>query len=120
MAKDIDILQFINALRESDEYIETIYTQGSCYRLHLLLKTFFPECEPLISEGKGHIVSEYQGKLYDITGEVTRDGFSYMDQDDIETAEKWSFYKHNYLAITECPECETTLCYGRNGVVCVK
>ena len=116
----IDILKFIDTLRASDEYIETIYTHGSCYKFHIMLKTFFPVCVPLICSCKGHIISEYLGKCYDITGEVSGDDYTYMDRDEIEAAEQWSFYKHNYLAITECPECETTLCYGRNGVVCVK
>lgn len=111
MAKDIDILQFINAIREADEYIETIFLYGSCYRFHLLLKKFFPECEPLIAEHKGHVISEYRGKYYDITGEVSGNGYTLMDHCDLQMAKKWSFYKHNSLKLTECPNCEEPIVY---------
>lgn len=111
MVNGIEIIDFIDALRESDEYIETIYTFGSCYKFHLLLKRLFPECEPYIGELREHVISEYKGKYYDITGEVSGNGYTLMDHCDLQMAKKWSFYKHNSLQITECPHCEESIIY---------
>ena len=44
------MLRFIDALRQTDKYIEMIYMNGACYQFHLLLKTFFPESKPYITK----------------------------------------------------------------------
>jgi hypothetical protein len=62
-----DMLRFINAIRQTDRYISDIYLNGACYQFHLLLKTFFPECEPYISKEKDHVITKYAGRYYDIT-----------------------------------------------------
>lgn len=101
-------LALIDALRESDPYISTIYTQGSCYRLHLLLRTLWPDAIPVMDNTGGHVGSLIEGLVYDINGVVV---WSYraMDDDDIEQAEKWSFAKNSMLQIGECPICEEPL-----------
>ncbi len=111
MVNGIEIIDFIDALRESDGYIEMIYSFGSCYKFHLLLKKLFPECEPYIGELRGHVISEYKGKFYDITGEVSPDEFYPMNEDDVLEASEWSFHKYNYLQITECPNCDEPILF---------
>lgn len=101
----MNILNFINALRETDRYIETIYTRGGCYRFHLLLKQMYPECEPMINVSKDHVATLYEGRLYDINGVVQQEIWTPMTQEDIWEAEKWSFAKHNWLSLGECPHC---------------
>jgi len=66
----MDILTFIEELRNTDGYIRYIYTEGGCYRFHLLLKKMYKGCTPYISKEKNHIVSRYKGRFYDIDGEV--------------------------------------------------
>ena len=105
MDKNISILQFINALRKTDRYIEIIYMEGACYQLHLLLKELFPEAKPYINKEKNHVITEYLGKFYDITGEVSGDNYTLMIDNDVREAHKWSFHKNKVLKIKECPVC---------------
>jgi len=43
--------------------------------------------------------------LYDINGVVQQEIWTPMTQEDIWEAEKWSFAKHNWLSLGECPHC---------------
>lgn len=97
-------LALLNALRETDPYIATIYTEGSCYRLHLMLKRLWPEAIPVTNATGDHVGSMIDGEVYDINGIVD---WSYraMDDDDIEMAERWSFAKKSMLEVGECPAC---------------
>lgn len=101
----MDIESFISAIRCSDKYIEMIYLNGACYQLHLLLKKFFPECQPYISKEKDHIISKYDGKYYDITGEVSGNWYTPITIDEINIAKEWSFYRTKVIQISECPVC---------------
>lgn len=101
----MDILDLINKLRETDRYIETIYLNGGCYQFHLFLESLFPECMAYINEDKNHIISKYQGKFYDITGEVDPTGFRPLRAGEFRQVEKWSFAKYSYLTVEECPHC---------------
>lgn len=105
----IDIETFINNLRESDEYIPTIFMQGSCYKFHKLLKSLYPESVPLINKNKDHIVTLYRFKMWDINGEVKSDGWYYLTDMDYNLVGSWSFSKNKYLSLGECPCCEEPL-----------
>ena len=106
MNKELNILQFIDNLRNSDRYIETIYTEGGCYQFYLLLGSMFIGCTPLISRDKDHIVTRYDNKYYDITGEVNGTLYSEMLDTEITTAESWSFCKNRVLELTKCQFCD--------------
>lgn len=103
-----NVLKVITALRESDIYIKTIYTQGGCYQFYLFLKVLFPNAIPLIDCGEGHIGTLIGGFVYDING---LDDFGLgqawkiMTQDQLNDAESWSFGKHQWLNIGDCPNC---------------
>lgn len=107
--KEVQIVNFINKLRESDKYIQAIYTNGGCYQFHLVLKGLFPECVPYVSEDFDHVVSFYNGRFYDITGEVSGEIYHKMTTEEIKKAEKWSFHKTMVLAISTCPICDEPL-----------
>ena len=98
------IKNFLNLLN-SDKYIETIYLNGNCYKLYLLLNKLFPGSKPYINKEKNHIVTKFKNKFYDITGEVNGE-FHELNKNDLENVIKWSFYKNNCLSIMECPFCE--------------
>lgn len=100
------ILRFINALRQTDRYIEMIYMNGACYQFHLLLKTFFPESKPYISKEKDHVITKYAGRYYDITGEVSGNWYTPMTESEIDMASGWSFHRTKVIQIGECPHCE--------------
>lgn len=104
----INPIDFITALRESDEYIKHIYTQGSCYRFHLLLKKLYPSAKPYISAKKDHVISLIDGVFYDINGKkaFSEGDFIPIKKSDLKIVEKWSFAQHMLLRITYCPACD--------------
>lgn len=104
----MDIENVIKTLRESDPYIETIFTQGGCYAFHLFLKSLYPHAKPMLSEDKEHVVSLIHGDYYDITGRVN-EFYDPMTQEEIQVAETWSFSRTQFLSLGECPNCEEPL-----------
>ncbi len=103
----MNILIFIEELRNTDGYIRYIYTEGGCYRFHLLLKKMYKGCTPYISKEKNHIVSRYKGRFYDIDGEVKSiEGFTKLSPQELPMVEQWSFRRNKLLTLTECPNCD--------------
>lgn len=66
------IESFIATVRDSFIGAQQVYTEGSCYHFHLILKEVFPEAEPYYD--LDHIITKIDGKFYDITGEVKLGG----------------------------------------------
>jgi hypothetical protein len=101
-------LELIDALRRTDRYIETIFTQGGCYQFHIFLKRIWPEAVPFQTDEMDHVVSLIGGKFYDITGEVEGD-FHAVTEADMALMEHWSFSRSRVLSLGECPNCEEPL-----------
>jgi hypothetical protein len=111
----MNILTFIDELRNSDGYIHHIYTKGSCYRFHILLSKMYKNTIPYISGNMDHIITRYRGKFYDISGEVScLDGYRKLSKDELPFVENWSFHKNNLIVLDECPHCEEALIYKEN------
>jgi hypothetical protein len=68
VSKYIEILNLIRVIRESFPQSVEVYTQGSCFRFALILKTVYPEGE--IYNDEDHATFFYLGKHFDIRGEV--------------------------------------------------
>ena len=100
--------QLIDAMRMTDKYIETIFTTGGCYQLHLMLQKIWPNAIPVINAGNDHVGSLINGDAYDINGIVDWK-YRAMDDNDIATAERWNFADHSMMQIGECPVCEEPL-----------
>lgn len=101
--------QLIKNLRKSDEYIETIFMQGSCYKFHLFLKSIYPNAIPYLHLDGDHIVSRIGNNYYDIKGRLKKEHdflYEVLNEDNIEEVVKWSFAKNNCLKLTECQFCE--------------
>lgn len=62
------IENFLSALRDSYEEMFLIFTEGSCFKLFLMLKAIFPEAEAYWSEKDGHCVTRIDSNFYDIGG----------------------------------------------------
>lgn len=108
------LIDFINSLRESDFYIEHIYTQGGCYQFYLILSKMYKGCIPYISKRKNHIITRYKGKYYDIYGEVKCiEGYTKLTNDELIMVSEWSFAKNNLLMLKECPHCEEPLIFEK-------
>lgn len=101
----MNILQFIDELRNTDMYIHHIYTKGGCYRFHILLSKMYKNCTPYTNGN--HIITRYKGKYYDINGEVyNQDGFRKLSSMEKPQVEKWSFHMNNLLVLKDCPHCD--------------
>lgn len=94
----------IEALRETDPYIETIFMEGGCYRFHLMLKRFWPYARPVITFDEGHVGTMIDGKVYDITG-ISVEPFRDMTESEKRAAAQWNFADQQMLKISECPAC---------------
>ncbi len=62
------VLALIKAIRESFYDSVVVYTQGSCYRFYLILKSVFPEAQAYYDSN--HVITRIGDRYYDITGEV--------------------------------------------------
>lgn len=102
----MDPLPIIKSLRDSDGYIEAIFTMGGCYQFHLFLKTVFCNAEAFINTDLNHVITEIDGVFYDITGEVSCADFRPLTYSDSKMVNSWSFKRTMSLSIGECPECE--------------
>jgi len=103
----MNIEAVIKSLNDSDRYIETIFTQGSCYKFHLFLKSIYPKAKPYLTEDKEHVVTMIHDDFYDITGNVSDEQcYEPMNDDDINTAKDWSFSRSQMLQLGECVNCE--------------
>lgn len=104
-----DPLIIINALRKSDSYIVHIFKEGSCYRFYEFLTVIYPDAFPYINQKEDHVVTKINGRLYDITGMISKKeeaNYSPINYAQMKKAKKWSFAKHMLIQITECPFCE--------------
>ena len=103
----MNIELIIKQLRDSDRYIETIFTEGACYQFHLFLNRLWPDSEPYINESKDHVVTMINDFFYDINGIVDdEENYTLMDKCDITMAEDWSFSRTKMLQLGECAQCE--------------
>lgn len=105
----MDPLKIINALRATDPYIATIFTQGGCYKLHEFLLAIYPNATALINEQQDHIATQIFGRLFDISGEVAGEGFRDIAPEELDTVKQWSFHGNKLLSLGECPHCEEPL-----------
>jgi len=104
--ENMDVLKVIDALRQTDYYIDVIFMQGACYKFHLFLKALFPDAKPLINNDKDHVVSLVDGKLYDITGEVDGAGYRELSGEDLKLVRTWTFAGNKLISLGECQNCE--------------
>lgn len=102
------VMRLITALRSTEPYIETIYTNGGCYRFHLFLKELWPQALPVKNKNFDHVGTLIDGMCYDIGGLVEWNWYA-MSDEEIASAEKWCFTDHNMLLIGECPICDEPL-----------
>ena len=67
------VKEFLKELKDSADIQYKIFTEGSCFRLYLILKTIFPDANAYWSDRDGHCITEIDGKFYDIGGEIHKD-----------------------------------------------
>jgi hypothetical protein len=130
--------ELIDNLRSTDRYIETIFTNGGCWKFYEFLKSVYPEAEPykvvwsdselnadqlqyiLDSELYNHIITKIGNHFYDITGEVNPKSYyacaPATGKSDIKKFSNWSFCDNHFLS-KACPYCGEDICIGTDGKV---
>lgn len=77
-----NVLKFLEALRDSADLQYKIFTQGSCFRLYVILKTVFPTAKPYWSDRSNHCITNIDGLFYDIGGKINK-----------QHVEDWGYYE---------------------------
>lgn len=112
------VLAFLKALRESDFYIEYIYTCGGCYQLYKVLKVLWPSAKPYLSVQTTHIITKIGSYYFDINGEVKVNGnFLPLTSEKEKEAITWSFAANNELYFGHCPVCDEPITIDRNKLI---
>lgn len=78
MTKHRQILNIISLIRDSHSNMIDIFTKGSCLNLFLILHSIYPEAKPLFNID--HVITEIDNKCYDITGQVSKKGYSLFSE----------------------------------------
>lgn len=118
----MDIEKLITSLRETDEYIKTIFSEGGCYQFHLFLKSICPTARPMLNRTKDHVITELGGVYFDINGgaeatevygevNVGNGRYRHLTKEDFELVESWSFSKTRMLSLGECKNCEEPIIF---------
>ncbi len=63
-----DVERFLELLRDTHPSFRTIYTQGGCYHLHLILRSIWPQAELWYAHCPGHVWTRIDGVFFDING----------------------------------------------------
>lgn len=64
------VLKILKELKESDNSISFIYTNGSCFRLYVIFKKIYKKTKPLYSDMDGHWIFKIKNNFFDINGEI--------------------------------------------------
>jgi len=70
--------KLIKTIRHSFIGADKVYTNGSCYQFYKILKCAFPQAKAYYDSN--HVITEIDGKFYDITGEVQKNNHLLMDE----------------------------------------
>lgn len=68
MTKHRKILNLIGLIRDSHPDMVHTFTHGSCLNFFCILHAIYPEAKPWFNIA--HVITEIDGKFYDITGVV--------------------------------------------------
>ena len=68
---DINVENFLKRFHPKDQTVDYVFTSGCCYWFALILNTRFPDSKIMYEPVLNHFVTEIDGRLYDVTGDVT-------------------------------------------------
>lgn len=110
--EQFSIESLISGIAGADEYMKTIFLNGGCWKFHKFLKSIFQSAEPYKvattqNGGFDHIITKYDGKFYDITGEVLPSQYYVcvvVEDSDALLFDTWSFGR-NAVLFRRCPYC---------------
>ena len=68
---ELDGLDYFLARFHLADDVDTVFTSGCCYWFAVILHCRFPDSTLMYDQVENHFVTQIQGRLYDITGDVT-------------------------------------------------
>jgi len=74
----MEIETLITAIRNSFPESVKIYTEGNCYGFYKILKSVYKNAVAYYNSD--HVITRIGDKFYDITGEVSGDGYLEMEK----------------------------------------
>ena len=63
-----EVERFLELLRGTHPSFRTIYTEGGCYQLYLILRSIWPQAELWYAFCPGHVWTRIDGVFFDING----------------------------------------------------
>ena len=69
----LHINQVIKRIRESHPQMVDIFTCGGCFDFYLILQAIWPIAIPFYDNVSRHVITDIEGRLYDIQGDRTDD-----------------------------------------------
>jgi hypothetical protein len=70
ISKNQKILNIISNIRDAHPSMINVFTNGGCFKFYVILHSIFPEAICYYNEH--HVITEIDGKYYDITGRVKK------------------------------------------------
>lgn len=67
----VSIIEHFLARFHLADDVDTVFTSGCCYWFAVILHCRFPDSTLMYDQVENHFVTQIQGRLYDITGDVT-------------------------------------------------
>lgn len=74
--RTLDIQRFIQRFRIHGKQVEECFTQGCCYWFARILEERFQGAEIVYDAISNHFAARIDGRVYDITGEITHNALS--------------------------------------------
>tara|TARA_R110002049_G_scaffold231127_1_gene403387 strand:- start:25750 stop:26076 length:327 start_codon:yes stop_codon:yes gene_type:complete len=96
------INKLLQELRDSADIQNVIFTEGSCFRLYMILKIIFPKAKAYWSDMDNHCITKIDGQFYDIGGIIKKSYVRTRNYNKINNSElrgysllKWSSNKRS-------------------------
>lgn len=67
----MSINKFLTELRDSADLQYKIFTEGSCFRLYIILKVVYKNAKVYWSDRDNHAITKINKRYYDIGGEIS-------------------------------------------------
>lgn len=62
-------ITLLTAMRKNIKQADVMFTNGKCFQLYLMLADLYPQAVAWYDAVDGHVMTQIDGKFYDINGE---------------------------------------------------
>lgn len=100
----IEIEEFIKNFRDTDGYMQLIFSLGSCYKFAIFLQKLYGG-EIVVNTDLDHAALKVGMLTYDIEGVNNKDKFHAPSNQELDIMRRWSFCGNHLLSLGECESC---------------